>query len=330
MTWIIIIILVLVVVFTISNQQHNKTVVQHHLNQGGLRKSFPTFTNHLENYYEMTHVNDTGRDFYYAKDINDTNGNKGKLIVGVKLDMADKPMIYSKFQSKYKGEFGGINILATDFKNIDAIDNSVNISIDSIKKQGVIDYQDRLSGLINHDVQKEFIDEWNIIVKESFNTEISDELQMFVNNFYVPDLICPQKFVKNLSILNNTLNEINLTDLVQNKGFDVGDIASLYSERKKIKEGTQGTASVADISHIPPMYSYLFLAAYPDVYQWLQKNAESGKINIFNKLNLLSNDEAEKFLQSPKKINEMYKNLINEFKDEGNELETKITTANTV
>lgn len=296
MTWIIIIVLILVVLFIISNQSHNKAVEQHHINQGGFRKSFPTFTNHLENFYEMTFVNDTGRSFSYLKEINDTNGNKGKLIVGVKLDMREEPIIFTKFQSKYKGEFSGIYVSGVNYNSVESIDKCINISIDNIKTQGVIDYQDKVSRLTNHSVSKQFIEEWNTINKELADTEISDELEGFTNEFFIPDLVSPQKFMENFDILNNSW-----------KGMEEG----------------YGTASVKDIFYIPPAFTKFFIAAYPDVYQWYQKNAQTGKINILSKLERLSDDEAQEYFQNPQRMIEFYRSLINQYKKEGKELETK-------
>ncbi len=296
MTWIIIIILILVVIFTISNQKHNKAVEQHHINQGGFRKSFPTFTNHLENFYDMTFVNDTGRSFTYSKDMNDTNGNRGKLIVGVKLDMREEPIIFSIFQSKFKGKFSGIDVSGINYNNIESIDNCINISIDKIKEQGIIDYQDKENRLTNHSISKQFIEDWNTLNKELSTTEISDELDVFVNDFYIPDLINSQKFMENFDILNNSW-----------KGM----------------EEDYGTANIKDIYYIPPGFTKFFIAAYPDVYQWYQENAQTGKIDIHNKLEKLPDDEVQEFIQNPQKMIEFFRSLINQFKKEGNKLETK-------
>ena len=128
MTWVIIIILILIALFVISNQKHNIAIEKQNLNNGGLRKSFPTFTNHLENFYDMTFTIDTGRDFTYSKVINDSNGNKGQLMIGVKLNMLDDPLIFTKFRSKYNGEFLGLDVTGINFDSIKSIDKCINIS----------------------------------------------------------------------------------------------------------------------------------------------------------------------------------------------------------
>lgn len=275
---------------------HNKAIEQHHINQGGFRKSFPTFTNHLENFYDMSFVNDTGRSFAYSKDMNDTNGNEGQLIVGVKLDMREELILFSKFKSKYKGEFLGIDVAGVNYHNIETIDKGINVSIDKIKTQGIIAYNDNVSKLINHSVSKQFIEEWNTLNKKLSNTDMSDELDVFTNNFYIPDLVSVQKFIENFDILNNSW--------------------------KGMKEG-YGTISIKDIFYIPPGFTKFFIAAYPDVYQWYQENAQKGKVEIMNKLEKLSDEEAQEYFSHPQRMIEFYRSLINQFKKEGNQLETK-------
>jgi len=298
MTWIIIIVAILVVVFVISNQKHNKEIEEYHIKRGGFRKSFPTFTNHLENFYEMVFINDTGRSFSYTKNINDTNGNKGLLIIGVKLDLREEPIIFSKYQNKYKNEFLGIDVTGVNFNSIESIDSCINISIDKIKTQGIIDYQDTKSKITNHSISKEFIEEWNIINRELANYEISSELDLFVNNFFIPDLVNPQKFMENFDILKNSW-----------KGMEEG----------------YGTPSVKDILYIPPLFNELFIAAYPDVYEWFQDNGQTDKINIWNKLKKMPEEESKYYLSTPKKKREIYRSIINQYKKEVKELETKNT-----
>lgn len=297
MTWIFFIILILIVLFIISNLTHNKAVEQHHINQGGFRKSFQTFTNHLENFYEMTLVSDTGRSFTYSKEINDTNGNKGNLIIGIKLDMTNEPIIFSKFQSKFKGEFPGIYVSAANYNKIESIDKCINISIDKIKEQGIINYQDKVSRLTNHSVSKKILAEWNTINNDFANTKISEVLSVFINDFYIPDLINPQKLEENLDILNHSW-----------KGLEEG----------------YGSENINNIYYIPPAFNKFFIAAYPDVYLWYQENALTGKIEIQNKIEQIPEDQIEEYLKNPQKMNEFYRSLINQFKKEGNELETKI------
>lgn len=296
MTWTIIIILIAVILYFVSNQKNNKSIEQHHIKKGGFRKSFPILTDHLKTFYGMSFVNDTGRSCTYSKNVNDTNGKAGQLIIGVKLDMRDEPIIFSKFNSSYKGVFSGMDVTGVDYRSIKSIDKCVNISIDKIKEQGVIDYEHKKNNLTRNKPSPVLIEEWNEINAEFSDSEIGKELDTLVNDFYIPYLIAPQNFMENLDILN---------------------------EPWKGLQNEYGTESVKNIHYIPPIFSKFFIAAYPDVYQWYQENAQTGKIESHNKLEKLSDYESQEFIENPVKINEFYRNLINQFKKEDNELETK-------
>lgn len=297
MAWIIVIALVLIVFFVVSTQKDNKALEEHHLNQGGFRKSFETLTNHLENYYQMTFATDTGRSFSYSKTINDTNKNVGELIVGVRLNMRNEAVIYSKFKSKYKGEFLGIDVSGANYNDVESINSCINTSIDKLKIQGVIDYQDHKSKVIEHSASSQFIEQWKSLNKELAQSDLSIDLYSYINDFFIADLINPQKFQENLDILNNPW-----------KGTDEN----------------YGTKSVRGIFYLPPLFTFFFVAAYPDVYNWYQENAPKGNIQIHNKLEKLSNDEMEEYFQNPHSTLNLYRHLINEYKDESNILETRI------
>ena len=135
--WTLIIILVVVALVYYINQKLNQKVANEHLSQGGFRKSFPIFTNQIENLYAMNFVNDNGREFAYSKQIKETNGNLGTLTVGVKLDMRDVPNIYSKFNNLNQREYLGIDVCGVNFNNPEKIQECINISINKIRDQGI-------------------------------------------------------------------------------------------------------------------------------------------------------------------------------------------------
>lgn len=140
MTWILLIIIVVIGLYIYNTQKQNKEIENAHLENGGFRKSFPVFTNHMDNYHKMDFVNDTGRSFSFSKSVIDTDGNFGKLIVGVKLDMRREPIIYSKYKSSDTTIYSGIDVSGVDFQDILSIDKCLNISIKRIKEQIFIDY----------------------------------------------------------------------------------------------------------------------------------------------------------------------------------------------
>jgi hypothetical protein len=284
----------------ISNFNHNKSLKEYHLGNGGLRKSFETFTNYLDNNCNMTFLNDTGKNFSYYKEISDTNDNKGTLIIGIKLDITNTPLIYSSFRSKYKGEFSGVDVTGVDFESIESISRCINISLERLKTQGILNYQNLQNNIINAPILEESFEKWNEILQVLENSAIYEEIIIYVNEFFIPDNIDPQKYIENYDILNNPFNGVNL-------------------------DGEYGTPSAKSILYIPPLFSKLFVAGYPDVYQWFQKNADSGKIEIANTLKKISNEEFEAYARNPRKVMDFYRSIIKQFKNEHTNIETTFT-----
>ncbi|MEO8147170.1 MAG: hypothetical protein ABI723_06005 [Bacteroidia bacterium] len=293
--WIIIVVLVIVMLAIFSNQKHNKEVEKEHLAQGGFRKSFPTFTNYLENFYEMNFVNDTGKTFSYSKSIKDVNGNNGTLTVGVELNMRAEPMIYSKFKSAYRGEYLGISVAGINFDSIESIDKGINISIDKIKTQGVIDYSNSKNSVMSHPTSNTFQSDWEMLIKELSQSDSAETCNVFVNNFFVPDVINLNRFIENMDILKNPWK---------------GTIEQGY-----------GTKSIKEIHYIPPAFNHFFIGGYPDVYLWFQENASFGRVEIQIKIEKLTDEEVKAYFNNQLKVIEFYRSLINQYKREGNKLE---------
>ena len=124
------------------------------------------------------------------------------------------------------------------------------------------------------------------------STNLPKTIDSYINLFFIPDYIEPNKFTENVDILHNTY-----------KGLDEG----------------YGTKSVKGIYYKPPGFNTFFVAAYPDVYLWYQKNAS--RIEIHNELSKLSDKEAEEYISNPTKMAKFYRALINQYKLEGNKLE---------
>ncbi len=293
-TIIIVVIAVIVLISIVSAQQRNKEVKKLLISQGGMRKSFPVLANHLENFYEMSFVNDTGRSFSYSKPLKDTNSNTGTLTIGVKLDITNTPILFSTFQSSFRGEFEGMPVSGLQFDNVESIDNCINISLDKLRSQGVIEYTNTKSKLTSHSASSTFISDWENFRKELSDTQLADSIDVFINRFFVPDIIDRQKFMENLDVLHNTW---------------------------KAAKQDYGTKSIKDIFYLPPAIDRMFVAGYPDVYQWYQENAQSGKIEVHNKVTQMDDDEVEEYMNDPDKMIEFYRSLINQFKKENKKLE---------
>jgi hypothetical protein len=138
-----------------------------------------------------------------------------------------------------------------------------------------------------------FIMEW-----KNFESRMSDDktgaYKIFVNDFYIPDLICRTKVVGNLFFLRGSMNP------------------------------THGTNSIKEISQVPKSYNQFFISGYPDVYNWTQENFNSGKIKVLNKLFKLSDEDAQQYFDNPDKIYKFYRKLIDQYVSENNELECKV------
>lgn len=293
--WILLVIIAVVCFCYYILASNNKTTKEHHLKNGGLRKSFLIMTNHLENFYGMNLEFDTGNTFSYSKTLKDVNDNHGYLHIGIKLDMRQEPLIFSKFESKFRGNFEGIDVGSVNFQSVNEIENGIKISLDRIKSLGVINYSDKLSE-IGPAISQEFIESWLDLSKELKDTQAGLLFDILVNYFFIPDTISMSKFVENLDVLKNTWKGV---------------------------AGEYGTISVQDIYLLPPLFDEMFVAAYPDVYKWFQENSNSGKVEIFNKINSLSDDEIGEYLNDFEKVIDFYRQIVNQFKKENTELECK-------
>jgi hypothetical protein len=293
-TVIIVIVVVIIIISLVSSQQENKSVQSHHISKGGLRKSFPILTNHLENFYDMEFVTDTGRMFCFAKKLKDTNNNTGTLEIGIKYNIGNQLLIFSKYRNSFHTEFHGVDVAGVDFNSIESIDRCINISLDKIKSQGILKYENAESKITNHPEQTEFISKWVELNSALSETDLSERFDSFVNLFFVPDSIVPEKFMANLDILRNSW-----------KGLEEG----------------YGTESAKDIRYIPPAFDIFFIAGYPDVYKWCQANAKANRVEAYNKLAKLREEEAEDAFSDPDVMAQFYRGLINQYKREGNKLE---------
>lgn len=291
--WIIIIIIAVIVIGYLTLSYNNQETQNANLANGGLKKSYPVIVNHLQAFYGMGFVSDTGRSFTYSKEIFDVNNNKGVLCIGVKLGIKQEPLIFSKFTSVYKQEFNGIDVIVSDFENVDIINNAINISIEKIKSARIIEYSNAKTGIAPI-ANKEFIEEWISFRKKLEGSDEIEVITVLVNEFFIPDLINLIKYQENYSVLVNSWMGM---------------------------AGTYGTSSIKEITVLPRLFNKLFVAAYPDVYLWFQKNSNLGKVHIWNELKKLNDIEVEPYLRDFDKIIHIYKSIVHQYKAEGNVLE---------
>lgn len=129
-----------VLISIFATTKHNNDVRIANIDNGGLRNSFGNLTHHLDKFYQMQFDADTGRYFSYSKLVTDKNKNSGKLFIGIKLNMKNEPILFSKFKNEYRGEYKGMDISGVDFNSNNSIDKCIKISLEKLKTEGVLDY----------------------------------------------------------------------------------------------------------------------------------------------------------------------------------------------
>jgi hypothetical protein len=144
-TIIIVIGIAFILISIFATTSHNSDVRKANIDNGGLRNSFVNLTQYLDKFYQMQFDADTGRYFSYSKLVTDKNNNSGKLFIGIKLNMKNEPIMFSKFKNEYRGEYNGGNISGVDFNSNDSIDKCIKISLEKFKTEGVFDYFNNLN-----------------------------------------------------------------------------------------------------------------------------------------------------------------------------------------
>lgn len=135
--------------------------------------------------------------------------------------------------------------------------------------------------------------QWLVFKKNT--TDNKDELmEIFIEEFFIIDRIDVVKFMGNLDLILNPW-------------------------KKNIDE--TGTPSIILIEYIPPGFFRYFIAGYPDVYIWLQKEWDSGNIIALERMKKQSKEEYDKEFNDPRKRLEFYRAIINQYKREGKLLE---------
>jgi hypothetical protein len=140
LTIIIIIAIAVILISVFATTKHNNDVRTTNIDNGGLRNSFGNFTKYISEVYQMQFDADTGRYFSYSKSVTDKNNNSGKLFIGIKLNMKNELVLFSKFKNEYRGEYNGMDISGVYFDNNDSIDKCIKISLGKLKTEGVLDY----------------------------------------------------------------------------------------------------------------------------------------------------------------------------------------------
>lgn len=120
-----------------ATTKHNSDVRNANIDNGGLRNSYENFKKLLEE--NMQFDADTGRYFSYSKSVKGNN-SEGKLFIGIKLNIKNEPILFTKFKNEYRGEYHGMDVSGVNFNDNDSIDRCIQISLEKLKKDGVFDY----------------------------------------------------------------------------------------------------------------------------------------------------------------------------------------------
>jgi hypothetical protein len=133
--------------------------------------------------------------------------------------------------------------------------------------------------------QKKHSKEWKEFIS---NSENEDFIFEHVDQLFVFDDINPKKFLTNLHY--------------KKVGFNLEN---------------EQTPSMNEILYSPPAFTDFFIAGYPDVYLWSQKNHST--VDAYKNLE----NEEEDYFNYIENLLLMYRSMINQYKKEGNKLECK-------
>ncbi|MCK6607387.1 MAG: hypothetical protein L6Q46_03675 [Flavobacterium sp.] len=133
--------------------------------------------------------------------------------------------------------------------------------------------------------QKKYLKEWEDFISTSKNENFID---FHVKNLFMIDDIDPKKFLLNLRY--------------KKIGFDIDN---------------EQTSSMNEIYFTPPAFTDFFIAAYPDVYLWVQKNYS--RVEAYKNLE----KESEDYFKYIENLIPMYRKMINQYKRENNQLECR-------
>lgn len=293
--WTVIIIVLAILAFIIfwGTRVHDKEVRNAHLDNGGLRKSFPLLIKHLEAVQKMELVSETGRSFTYSKSVTERGSSTGVLTIGVKFDMLDNHLLFSTYKNSSGKQIDGVPISGVDFSSIENIKKSIARSTEKLPCSEL--RNDRpTSEKATPARSREFIAGWEEFRNEVKGSPLERPMSIFMHRFFIPDGIDRDKFFENWDVLGDPV-----------KGFEEG----------------YGTKSIGEIEYLPPAYDRMFVAAYPDVYLWVQEHAESNHISVLNRLSQMPDEVVKTYFNDQEKRLEFYGSLVSQFKREKGNLE---------
>lgn len=138
MEWIIYIGVGLLVLIFIKIALGNYVIAKENILEGGFRSKYRAIADYTSLVYGMSLMHDDGRSFSFGKPMRDCNGSLGKLIIGLKLDMMNKPLMHSKFISSSGTAYEGISVMAESIKSFEEVEKCLHISIKKLIDDSII------------------------------------------------------------------------------------------------------------------------------------------------------------------------------------------------
>ena len=172
--WIILTIVFIIIIISIFASVKNNIIVRAtNLENGGMRMSYEIFTKHLIDFHNMNFDGDTGREFYFSKKIKSSN-KTGKLIIGIKLNIKDEPILFTKFKNEQNSIYNGKDVAGIDFNKLDSIQRCINISMEKIQEQGIIftNSQNKINN-VNKEIERPNETKYEDITKEQFEKTLT-------------------------------------------------------------------------------------------------------------------------------------------------------------
>jgi len=133
----------------------------------------------------------------------------------------------------------------------------------------------------------------------------------------------PKKHLKEWQDFILTSNDENFIDFHVKSLFIIDDInpkkfiANLSYKKVGFNIDNEQTFSINEIHFTPPAFTDFFIAAYPDVYLWVQKN--HSRVEAYKNLE----KESEDYFNYIENLIPMYRKMINQYKRENNQLECR-------
>jgi uncharacterized protein (TIGR02145 family) len=168
--WVFIVIGIIIIILIAGVKKHYKEIQINNIQDGGLRKKYPIFTERLEQILEMSYISDNGNRFTYEK----TYKEKGTLTLGLKLNAGRKAIVFSSFSTINGEEYVGIDVLyCNDDKYVDqCIMSSINNFID----KGFLNPIGNVNGKINEQNEKQL--DIEKFLKETIENERVDKFDI--------------------------------------------------------------------------------------------------------------------------------------------------------